>query len=64
MDMFAKILLAIMCGFFIWRTVKLFKANPELLSKQSMSKSFTTFGILALVLIVIVGFMVMMLRGG
>jgi len=63
MDLFVKIILALICGFFIWRTVKLLKANPELLDKQSMSKSFTTVGLLALLLIGIVAFMVVMLRG-
>ena len=63
MDMFVKILLVIILGFFIWRIGKRFKDNPELLSKQSMSKSFTTFGLLALMLIGVVAFMVIMLRG-
>lgn len=57
-----QISLAVICIFIVWRIYKLLKDNPELLSKQNMSKSFTTMGILALILIGGIAMLVMLLR--
>lgn len=38
------------------------KGNPEAFSLMNLNKSFTTLGILALLLIAIVGFAIMMLK--
>jgi len=45
-----QISVAILCLFIVWRIYKVIQANPELLSKENLSKSFTTIGILALIL--------------
>jgi hypothetical protein len=45
--------------FFLYKTIK---GRPELFSKDNLSKSFYTMGILAIVLIVFIALMVLMLR--
>lgn len=62
MDTIIQILIAGMCLFIVWRIYKVLKANPELLSKENMSKSFTTMGVLALILIGGIALMVMLLK--
>lgn len=62
MEILMQISLAVICIFIVWRIYKLLKDNPELLSKQNMSKSFTTMGILALILIGGIAMLVMLLR--
>ncbi len=62
MDTIIQILIAAMCLFIVWRIYKVLKANPELLSKENMSKSFTTMGVLALILIGGIAMMVMLLK--
>lgn len=62
MDIIIQILIAGMCLFIVWRIYKVLKANPELLSKENMSKSFTTMGVLALILIGGIALMVMLLK--
>ena len=62
MDTIIQILIAGMCLFIVWRIYKVLKANPELLSKENMSKSFTTMGVLALILIGGIAMMVMLLK--
>ena len=55
-----QVAVAILCLFFVWRIYKVLKDNPEMLSKQSMSQSFMTMGVLALILIGFVAMLVMM----
>ncbi|MGE4349867.1 MAG: hypothetical protein AB7D28_08880 [Candidatus Berkiella sp.] len=62
MDTIIQLLIAGMCLFIVWRIYKVLKANPELLSKENMSKSFTTMGVLALILIGGIAMMVMLLK--
>ncbi|MCS5708920.1 hypothetical protein CC99x_008405 [Candidatus Berkiella cookevillensis] len=62
MDTIIQVLIAAMCLFIVWRIYKVLKANPELLSKENMSKSFTTMGVLALILIGGIALMVMLLK--
>lgn len=57
-----QISIAILCLFIVWRIYKQIQANPELLSKDNVSKSFTTMGILALILIGGVALLVLMLK--
>lgn len=64
MDLAIKLSLAAICIFIFWRTFKMCQANPELFNKQLLGKSFTTIGILALMLIVIVSLMVISIRTG
>jgi len=60
--MLAKILVILGASFLIWWTYQSIKRNPEVLSKENLNKSFSTMGILALVLIVVVGFVIVWLR--
>jgi hypothetical protein len=50
------------CGFLLWWLYRGIKGNPEAFTKDSMSKSFMTMGVLALLLIGVVALAVMMLR--
>ena len=51
MEWFFKLSLAAIMVFIIWRSFRLLKENPQLLSKAALSKSFRTLGVLALLLI-------------
>lgn len=62
MDIIIQISIAIISLFIVWRIYKVIKANPELLSKENMTKSFTTIGVLALILIGGITMMVMLLK--
>lgn len=62
MNTFLQILIAIACGFFVWRIYKVIQANPELLSRENLSKSFSTMGVLALILIGAVALMVLLVK--
>ncbi|MFO1257427.1 MAG: hypothetical protein U1E78_03275 [Gammaproteobacteria bacterium] len=62
MALLIQISVAIICLFFVWRIYKVLKANPELLSRENLTKSFSTMGILALILIGFMAMLVMMLR--
>ncbi len=62
MDTFIQIAVTVLCLFIVWRIYKVIKDNPELLSKENVSKSFTTMGVLALILIGFVALLVMMLK--
>ncbi|MBS0286983.1 MAG: hypothetical protein JSR17_06790 [Proteobacteria bacterium] len=62
MNMFLQIAIAVLCLFIVWRIYKTLQANPELLSKENVSKSFTTMGFLALILIGFVALLVFMLK--
>lgn len=60
MSLIIQITISILCLFFVWRIYKVLKANPEMLSKESLSKSFYSMGLLALILIGFVAILVMM----
>ena len=49
-------------GFVIFLLYRTIRANPEMLSKDNLLKSFGTMGFLALGLIAFVGILVWMLR--
>jgi hypothetical protein len=51
-------------GFLIWMMYRTIKGNPEAFSKANLSRSFTTAGFLALILIVVVGVAIFILRQG
>lgn len=50
---------AVMIIFILYRTIK---GNPGQFSKENLSKSFSTMGILALVLIAFIALLVLILR--
>lgn len=62
MDIIIQLSIAALALFIVWRIYKVLKKNPELLSKENLSKSATTLGILALILIGGIAMMVMLLR--
>lgn len=62
MNTFLQIAVAVLCLFIVWRIYKIIQNNPELLSKENVTKSFTTMGFLALILIGFVAMLVMLLK--
>ena len=61
--MWTQIFLLIVGVLIAWMLYKQIKGNPQAFSRENLSKSFYTLGILALLLIVFIAFLVMMLRG-
>lgn len=53
---------ALICAFIVWRIYKVIKENPEVMSRENLTQSFASMGILALILIGFVVMMVLMLR--
>ena len=49
-------------GFVVWILFRNIRTNPEAFSKSNLNQSFMTMGLLALLLIAVVGFAVIMLR--
>ncbi len=49
------------CGL-LWLMVRTIKNQPDLFSKDKLSKSFSTIGVLALILIAVIGISVLLLR--
>jgi hypothetical protein len=62
MNTIIQISLAVICLFIIWRIYGTMKANPNLFSKENLSKSFATAGVLALILIGFVVVLVFLLK--
>ena len=62
MDLFLKISYAIICLFIVWRIYLVIKRNPEIMSRENLSRSFFSMAVLALILIGAVAMMVMLLR--
>lgn len=62
MDIIIQLSIALLCLFFVWRIYKLLKKYPELLSKENLSKSASTIGVLALILIGGIALMILLLR--
>lgn len=62
LDLIIQLSIAVICVFIVWRIYKVIKNNPELLSKENVSKSFMTMGILALILMGGIFMLVMLLR--
>lgn len=64
METFYQILALVGAGFIVWILYRTIKGRPDQFSRDKITKSFTTMGILALILIVFIAFLVMMLRAG
>lgn len=60
--MIIQISISVLCLFIVWRIYKVIKTNPELLSKANLSKSMSTVGVLALILIGGVALMVILVK--
>jgi len=57
-----KLLALIAAGLLVWFLIRSIRSNPEMMSKQNISKSFSTMGFLALGLIAFITFLIVMLR--
>lgn len=64
METLYKILGLMGAGMIIWYLYHTIKNRPEMFAKGNMSKSFSTMGILALILIGFIALMVLLLRNG
>jgi len=64
MNTVIQISLVVICLFIIWRMYGTMKANPQLFSKENLTKSFGTAGVLALILIGFVVVLVLLLKSG
>lgn len=62
METFYSILGLIAAGVIIWYLYRFIRTRPEQLSRESLSKSFSTMGILAVLLIFFVALLVFMAR--
>ncbi len=60
--MLVQFLALIGVGFLIWMLYRGIRGNPESFSRDNLSKSFTTLGILGLLLIGVVWLAVILLR--
>ena len=64
METFYQILAIIAAVAVVFLTYRTIKSRPELFSKELLSKSFMTMGILGLLLIGFVAVLVLLLRSG
>ncbi|KTD52087.1 hypothetical protein Lqui_0931 [Legionella quinlivanii] len=62
METFYQILGIAAAGLIVWYLYRTVKNRPELFSRENMSKSFGTMGVLAIILIAFVGFLILMLK--
>jgi len=62
MNTIIQISLVVICLFIIWRIYGTMKANPGMFSKENLTKSFGTAGVLALILIGFVVVLVFLLK--
>lgn len=62
METFYQILALIGAALIVWITYRSIKGRPDQFSREKMSKSFFSMGVLALILIVFVALLVLMLR--
>jgi hypothetical protein len=54
----------VVAGLLVWLVFRYVRHNPQAFNKQNMAKSFSTMGILALLLIGFVAFCIMLLNSG
>ena len=62
MEMLYQVLAIVAAGAILWLLYSRVKSAPQLFSKENLSKSFTTLGILGVVLIVFVAMLVWVAR--
>ena len=62
METFYQLLALAGAGLIIWFMYRTVKGQPTLFSRENLNKSFSSMGILALILIAFVGLLVLMLR--
>ena len=64
METLYQVLAIVGAGLVIWFLYHTIKNRPEQFSKENLSKSFLSMGILALILIAFVAFLALILRTG
>lgn len=57
-----KLFFVIGAALMVWFIYRSIRSNPQAFSKENLSKSFFTLGMLALLLIAFIGLLVLMLR--
>jgi len=62
METLYQVLGLIGAGLIIWFLYRSIKGRPDLFSRENLGKSFSTMGILALILIAFVAMLVLLLR--
>ncbi|KTC84689.1 MULTISPECIES: hypothetical protein [Legionella] len=62
METLYQILGLIGAGLIVWILYRMIKGRPEQFSRENLSKSFSTMGFLALILIAFIALLVFMLR--
>ncbi|MCA0403145.1 MAG: hypothetical protein LCH30_05025 [Proteobacteria bacterium] len=62
METFYQILALIGAGLVIWVIYRMIKGRPEQFSKENLTKSFSSMGVLGLILIAFVAFLIFLLR--
>ncbi|MCH9756504.1 MAG: hypothetical protein K0U37_04870 [Gammaproteobacteria bacterium] len=62
MNTFYQLLALIGASLIAWFIYRAIKGSPEQFSRENLKKSFSSMGILALILIVFVGFLVLVAR--
>ncbi len=62
METFFQILGLVSAGLIVWFLYHTVKKQPQLFNRENMSKSFSSMGILALLLIAFVALLVLMVR--
>jgi TRAP-type C4-dicarboxylate transport system permease small subunit len=60
--MLSKIVAIIFAGFLIWMLYRYIRSNPEALSRESLTKSFSSMGFLGIALIIFIALVIMLLR--
>jgi hypothetical protein len=62
MGLMSQLLMLAAALFIGWMAYRFIRQNPGSLSRENVSKSVTTLGVLALLLIALVGFLVILIR--
>lgn len=62
MSQWVILLYVVAAAVVVWFGVRMIKNNPQLFSKENISKSFGTMGVLALILIAFIALLVLLLR--
>ncbi len=64
MDTLYQVLALIGAALIVWITYRAIKGRPEQFSRENLSKSFFSLGVLAIILIMFVALLVLMVRQG
>ena len=62
MSIWMQLLFLLTAGLFIWLGVRYIRGNPGAFSKENISKSFFSVGVLTLILIAFIAFLVFLLK--